>query len=137
MAPLFEHYGIQLWMPEVGGRVDWHAGDHEQTMVALGLSSKREITRTRVRVRTAMAAQTLEQGRYLGGRPPDGDRIGDARAPPNKAHPAGGGPRCPRRRWSGAAPGAGARRTGTGSPMPGRTRTRPTRRGGGGRTSWN
>ena len=25
MAPLFEHYGVQLWMPEVGGRVDWHA----------------------------------------------------------------------------------------------------------------
>jgi hypothetical protein len=48
MAPLFEHYGIQLWMPEVGGRVDWHAEDHEQTMLALGLSSKREITRTRV-----------------------------------------------------------------------------------------
>src|SRR5689334_12534935 len=46
MAPLFEHYGIQLWMPEVGGRVDWHAEDHEQTMLALGLSSKREITRT-------------------------------------------------------------------------------------------
>jgi hypothetical protein len=21
MAPLFEHYGVQLWMPEVGGRV--------------------------------------------------------------------------------------------------------------------
>jgi site-specific DNA recombinase len=69
MAPLFEHYGIQLWMPEVGGRVDWHAEDHEETMLALGLSSKREITRTRIRVRTAMAAQTREQGRYLGGRP--------------------------------------------------------------------
>src|SRR5689334_14003723 len=41
MAPLFEHYGISLWMPEVGGRVDWHAEDHEQTMAALGLSSKR------------------------------------------------------------------------------------------------
>jgi site-specific DNA recombinase len=68
MAPLFEHYGISLWMPEVGGRVDWHAEDHEETMLALGLSSKREIARTRVRVRTAMAAQTLEQGRYLGGR---------------------------------------------------------------------
>src|SRR5271170_1390373 len=39
MAPLFEHYGIQLWTPEVGGRVDWHAEDHEQTMLALGLSS--------------------------------------------------------------------------------------------------
>src|SRR5207253_6915463 len=60
MAPLFEHYGVQLWMPEVGGRVDWPAEDHEETMVALGLSSKLEITRTRVRVRTAMAAQTLE-----------------------------------------------------------------------------
>jgi site-specific DNA recombinase len=68
MAPLFEHYGISLWMPEVGGRVDWHAEDHEQTMLALGLSSKREMVRVRVRVRTAMAAQTLEQGRYLGGR---------------------------------------------------------------------
>jgi hypothetical protein len=64
VAPLLEHYGIQLWMPEVGGRVDWHAEDHEQTMLALGLSSKREITRTRIRVRTAMAAQTREQGRY-------------------------------------------------------------------------
>ncbi len=90
MAPLFEHYGIQLWMPEVGGGVDWHAEDHEQTMLALGLSSKREITRTRIRVRTAMAAQTREQGRYLGGRPPYGYRLGDAGPHPNKAHAAWG-----------------------------------------------
>src|SRR5690349_3416167 len=90
MAPLFEHYGVSLWMPEVGGQVDWHAEDHEQTMTALGLSSKREITRTRVRVRTAMAAQTLEQGRYLGGRPPYGYRLADAGPHPNKAHAAWG-----------------------------------------------
>src|ERR1022692_3170756 len=90
MAPLFEHYGIQLWMPEVGGRVDWHAEDHEQTMLALGLSSKREITRTRIRVRTAMAAQTREEGRYLGGRPPYGYRLADAGPHPNKAHAAWG-----------------------------------------------
>jgi site-specific DNA recombinase len=90
MAPLFEHYGISLWMPEVGGRVDWHAEDHEQTMLALGLSSKREITRTRIRVRTAMAAQTREQGRYLGGRPPYGYRLADAGPHPNKAHAAWG-----------------------------------------------
>ena len=56
MVPLFEHYGVQLWTPELGGRIDFHAEDHEQTMLALGLSSKREITRTRIRVRTAMAA---------------------------------------------------------------------------------
>src|SRR5579864_3964017 len=47
MAPLFEYYGVGLWMPEVGGRVDWHAEDHEQTMLALGLSSKREISGSR------------------------------------------------------------------------------------------
>jgi len=90
MAPLFEHYGVSLWLPEVGGRVDWHAEDHEQTMLALGLSSKREITRTRIRVRTAMAAQTREQGRYLGGRPPYGYRLADAGPHPNKAHAAWG-----------------------------------------------
>ena len=88
MAALFEHYGIQLWTPEAGGRVDWHAEDHEQTMLALGLSSKREITRTRIRVRTAMAAQTREQGRYLGGSPPYGYRLADAGPHPNKAHAA-------------------------------------------------
>jgi site-specific DNA recombinase len=90
MAPLFEHYGVQLWTPEVGGRVDLHAEDHEQTMMALGLQSKREITRTRIRVRTAMAAQTREQGRYLGGRPPYGYRLADAGPHPNKAHAAWG-----------------------------------------------
>jgi site-specific DNA recombinase len=90
MAPLFEHYGIQLWTPEVGGRVDLGAEDHEQTMMALGLQSKREITRTRIRVRTAMAAQTREQGRYLGGRPPYGYRLADAGPHPNRAQAAWG-----------------------------------------------
>jgi len=88
VAPLLEHYGIALWAPEVGGRIDYHAEDHEQTMLALGLQSKREITRTRIRVRTAMAAQTREQGRYLGGRPPDAYRLADAGPHPNKAHAA-------------------------------------------------
>jgi site-specific DNA recombinase len=90
MAPLFEHYGIQLWTPEVGGRVDWHAEDHEETMLALGLSSRREIARTRIRVRTAMATQTREQGRYLGGRPPYGYRLADAGPHPNKVYASWG-----------------------------------------------
>jgi hypothetical protein len=105
MAPLFEHYGVSLWMPEVGGRVDWHAEDHERTMAALGLPSKREITRTRVRVRTAMAAQAREQGRYLGGRPPYGYRLADA----------------------GPHPGQGARGVGTAGAPP---RARPGHRAG-------
>jgi len=62
-APLFEHYGVQLWMPETSGRVDYACEHDERAMTMLGLSSKREITRTSIRVRTAMAAQT-RQGRY-------------------------------------------------------------------------
>ena len=80
MAPLFEHYG---------GRVDYASEHDEQAMTMLGLSSKREITRTSIRVRTAMAAQT-RQGRYLGGRPPYGYRLADAGPHSNKAHAAWG-----------------------------------------------
>ena len=84
MAPLFAHYGVKLWLPEAGGPVG-NGEDHEQLMLALGLQSKREVTRTRIRVRTAMATQTREQGRYLGGRPPYGYRLADAGPHPNKA----------------------------------------------------
>jgi hypothetical protein len=90
MAPLFEHYGVQLWTPETGGRVDYASEHDEKTMTVLGLSSKREITRTSIRVRTAMAVQAREQGRYLGGRPPYGYRLADAGPHPNKAHAAWG-----------------------------------------------
>src|SRR6266705_4993447 len=90
MAPLFEHYGVQLWMPEAGGRVNLAAEGDEQLMLALGVQSKREITRTRIRVRAAMAAQARDQGRYLGGRPPYGYRLVDAGPHPNKAHAAWG-----------------------------------------------
>ena len=90
MAPLFEHYRVQLWMPEAGGRVGYASEHDEQAMTVLGLSSKREVTRTSIRVRTAMALQTREQGRYLGGRPPYGYRLGDAGPHPNKAHAAWG-----------------------------------------------
>jgi hypothetical protein len=90
MAPLFEHYGVQLWMPEAGGRVDFGSEHDEGTMTHLGLSSKREVTRTSIRVRTAMAVQVREQGRYLGGRPPYGYRLGDAGPHPNKALAAWG-----------------------------------------------
>jgi len=90
MAPLFEHYGVQLWLPEAGGRVNFAGESDEQLMLALGVQSKWEITRTRIRVRTAMAAQARDQGRYLGGRPPYGYRLADAGPHPNKAHAAWG-----------------------------------------------
>ena len=39
IAPLLEHYGIQLWLPEAGARVG-RSEDDEQLMLALGLQSK-------------------------------------------------------------------------------------------------
>jgi site-specific DNA recombinase len=90
MAPLFEHYGVQLWMPEAGGRIDYASEHDERAMTVLGLLSKREVTRTSIRVRTAMAAQTRDQGRYLGGRPPYGYRLADAGPHPNKVHASWG-----------------------------------------------
>jgi hypothetical protein len=77
-------------MPEADGRVDYASEHDERAMTVLGLSSKREVTRTSIRVRTAMAVQTREQGRYLGGRPPYGYRLADAGPHPNKAHAAWG-----------------------------------------------
>ena len=77
MGPLFEHYSVQLWMPAAGGRVDFQAEDHDQAMIPLGVQSKRK-SPARIQVRTAMATQTREQGRYLGARPPYGYRIADA-----------------------------------------------------------
>ena len=40
MAPLFEHYGVQLWMPETGGGVDYQSEHDEKTMTVLGLARR-------------------------------------------------------------------------------------------------
>lgn len=52
----------------------------------LGAQSKREVLRSRFRVLAAMQAQVVEQGRYLGGRPPYGYQLVDAGPHPNAAH---------------------------------------------------
>jgi len=49
MAPLPGHYGVQLWMPEAGGRVDFSSEHDEHAMTVLGPSSKRGVTRTSIR----------------------------------------------------------------------------------------
>ena len=68
----------------------WPTAFEDGSGLALGFQSKREITRIRIRVRTAMATQTWEQGRYLGGRPPYGYRLADAGPHPNKVPAAWG-----------------------------------------------
>ncbi|WTW98265.1 recombinase family protein [Streptomycetaceae bacterium NBC_01309] len=85
MAPIFEHYGVPVWLPELGGEVDPQLAAHDELMVLLGVLAKREVTRARIRARTAMLVQARDQGRYLGGRPPYGYRLVDAGPHPNRA----------------------------------------------------
>jgi site-specific DNA recombinase len=88
--PLFAHYGVPLWVPEVGGPIDPDNEAHDLIMSVFGGVSKGERNRIRIRVRTAMAAQAQLEGRFLGGRPPYGYKLADAGPHPNPAKAADG-----------------------------------------------
>ncbi len=88
--PVFEHYGVSLWVPEVGGAVDPTSEAHDLIMSVFGGMSKGERNRIKIRVRSAMQAQAKVEGRYLGGRPPYGYRLADAGPHPNPAKAADG-----------------------------------------------
>lgn len=81
--PVFVHYGVELWVPEVGGKVEPESDAHDLVMSLYGGMSKGERNRIKVRVRSSMAAQAQHEGRFLGGRPPYGYALGDAGAHPN------------------------------------------------------
>jgi site-specific DNA recombinase len=68
------HYGVQLWVPELGGPLDPVSETHDIILSLFGGLSRAERNRLRLRVRTAMRAMAPE-GRYLGGRPPYGYRL--------------------------------------------------------------
>jgi site-specific DNA recombinase len=88
--PLFTHFGVPLWVPEVGGPIDPDNEAHDLIMSVFGGVSKGERNRIRVRVRAAMATQAQMEGRYLGGRPPYGYRLVDVGPHPNPAKAADG-----------------------------------------------
>jgi site-specific DNA recombinase len=88
--PVFVHYGVQLWVPEVGGAIDPGSDAHEIVMSLYGGMSKGERNRIKTRVRSAMAAQAAMEGRFLGGRPPYGYQLGDAGPHPNPGKAAAG-----------------------------------------------
>lgn len=88
--PVFAHYGVQLWVPEVGGAVDPGSDAHDLVMSLYGGMSKGERNRIKVRVRSAMAAQAATEGRFLGGRPPYGYQLADAGPHPNPGKAAMG-----------------------------------------------
>ena len=113
--PVFAHYGVPLWVPEVGGPIDPDNEAHDLIMSVFGGVSKGERNRIKIRVRTAMAAQAQLEGRFLGGRPPYGYKLIDAGPAPQ---PGQG-----RRRQAAACPG-------TRRPQP------PTWSGGSSPSSW-
>jgi hypothetical protein len=88
--PVFTHYGVELWVPEVGGPIDPDSEAHDLIMSVFGGMSKGERNRIKLRVRAAMAARAAVEGRFLGGRPPYGYRIADAGPHPNPAKAADG-----------------------------------------------
>ncbi len=88
--PLFEHWKVPLWVPEVGGPIDPANEAHDMIMSTFGSFSKGERSRIKTRVRTTMAALAQTQGRFLGGRPPYGYLLIDAGPHPNPAKAADG-----------------------------------------------
>jgi DNA invertase Pin-like site-specific DNA recombinase len=88
--PIFDHYGVPLWVPEVGGPIDPSNEAHDLVMSVFGGMSKGERNRVKIRVRTSMAAQAHIEGRFLGGRPPYGYVIADAGPHPNPGKAADG-----------------------------------------------
>jgi site-specific DNA recombinase len=86
LMPVFERHGVQVWLPEAHGPVDFRSPIHQALMLLLGAQSKREMQRSQFRVMAAMQAQVREQGRHQGGRPPYGYRLADAGPHPNHAH---------------------------------------------------
>lgn len=81
--PLLEHFGIELWLPEVGGRVDFTSATTEMLLGMLGGTSKQERALIRTRVREGMTVFARDGSRHLGGRPPYGYLLADGGEHPN------------------------------------------------------
>jgi DNA invertase Pin-like site-specific DNA recombinase len=65
--PVFTHFGVELWVPEVGGAIDPDSEAHNLIMSVFGGMSKGERSRIKVRVRAAMTAQAKSGGTFPGG----------------------------------------------------------------------
>jgi hypothetical protein len=71
-APKFAAYGVELWVPELGGRFDARNPSHKMLMSVLGGMSESERQHVQARVRAAMDAQVVNEGRHQGRRAPFG-----------------------------------------------------------------
>jgi site-specific DNA recombinase len=85
----FAHYGVGLWVPELGGAVDINNDGHYMALSNYGTMSRSERNRTRLRVANAVRAHA-QAGRWLGGRPPYGYLIADLGPHSNPSKAASG-----------------------------------------------
>lgn len=81
--PKFDRFGASLWIPSLGGRFDPENTVHDMAMTITGGLSKSERQHVQRRVRAAMAAQVLIDGKHQGGRAPYGYVVVDAGPHPN------------------------------------------------------
>ncbi|GAA2806838.1 recombinase family protein [Saccharopolyspora taberi] len=90
IAPRFAAYGVDLWVPELGGKFDARNPSHKMLMSVLGGMSESERQHVQARVRAAMDAQVLNEGRHQGGRAPYGYLVVDGGPHPNPRKAAEG-----------------------------------------------
>ncbi|MCO1657365.1 recombinase family protein [Pseudonocardia sp. S2-4] len=90
IAPRFAAYGVDLWVPELGGKFDARNPSHKMLMSVLGGMSESERQHVQARVRAAMDAQVVNEGRHQGGRAPHGYKVVDGGPHPNPRKAAEG-----------------------------------------------
>ena len=89
-AKTFEAYGLDVWIPELGGRFDNRNASHKMLMSVSGGMSESERQHVQARVRAAMDAQVVNEGRHQGGRAPYGYTVVDGGPHPNPRKAAEG-----------------------------------------------
>lgn len=90
IAPRFAAYGVDLWVPELGGKFDARNPSHKMLMSVLGGMSESERQHVQARVRAAMDSQVVNEGRHQGGRAPYGYVTVDGGPHPNPRKAAEG-----------------------------------------------
>ena len=90
IAPRFAAYGVDLWVPELGGKFDARNPSHKMLMSVLGGMSESERQHVQARVRAAMDSQVINEGRHQGGRAPYGYKVVDGGPHPNPRKAAEG-----------------------------------------------